>query len=88
MRSTECSLLKPHCLRSHPKAPAAPDGAAAMLQRAHQNTLENLPSFLTLLLLNGLAAPVATAAAGMAWNLARVAYVQGYRHGALFPSVV
>jgi glutathione S-transferase len=51
------------------------------VQRAHQNTLEYLPSFLALLMLNGLAAPLSTAAVGMVWNVARIVYVIGYGKG-------
>ena len=41
------------------------DSVFDCVQRAHQNTLEYLPSFLALLMLNGLAAPYTSAAAGM-----------------------
>jgi len=57
------------------------DSVFDCVQRAHQNTLEYLPSFLALLMLNGLAAPYSTAAAGMVWNIARVIYVIGYGKG-------
>ena len=57
------------------------DSVFDCVQRAHQNTLEYLPSFLALLMLNGLAAPLSTAAVGMVWNVARIAYVIGYGKG-------
>jgi glutathione S-transferase len=55
-----------------------PDSVFDCVQRAHQNTLEYLPSFLALLMLNGIAAPYSTAAVGMVWNVARIVYVIGY----------
>ena len=57
------------------------DSVFDCVQRAHQNTLEYLPSFLALLMLNGLAAPLSTAAVGMVWNVARIVYVIGYGKG-------
>ena len=41
------------------------DSVFDCVQRAHQNTLEYLPSFLSLLMLNGIAAPYSTAVVGM-----------------------
>ncbi len=55
------------------------DSVFNCVQRAHQNTLEYLPSFLALLLLNGLFAPIPTAIAGQAWNLSRILYTLSYR---------
>ncbi|XP_049775806.1 microsomal glutathione S-transferase 3-like isoform X1 [Schistocerca cancellata] len=51
------------------------------IQRAHQNTLENYPQFLTLLLLGGLEHPVISAAAGCVWLAGRIAYAKGYYTG-------
>ncbi|XP_068207021.1 glutathione S-transferase 3, mitochondrial-like [Palaemon carinicauda] len=50
-------------------------------QRAHQNTLENYPQFLTLLFLGGLYNPVATALGGAVWCAGRIAYALGYYTG-------
>ncbi|GLH04944.1 Microsomal glutathione S-transferase 3 [Gryllus bimaculatus] len=51
------------------------------IQRAHQNTLENYPQFLTLLLLGGLEWPVASAVGGSVYLLGRIAYATGYYTG-------
>ncbi|XP_067003421.1 glutathione S-transferase 3, mitochondrial isoform X2 [Anabrus simplex] len=53
------------------------------IQRAHQNTLENYPQFLMLLLLGGLEWPVVSAVGGTVWLLGRIAYAKGYYTGAL-----
>ncbi|BGO97878.1 microsomal glutathione S-transferase 3 [Rhodotorula toruloides] len=50
-------------------------------QRAHANTLENLPIFLISLFHTGLYHPVAAAVGGLVWILGRFAYVQGYASG-------
>uniref|UniRef100_A0A1B6C1V1 Glutathione S-transferase 3, mitochondrial n=1 Tax=Clastoptera arizonana TaxID=38151 RepID=A0A1B6C1V1_9HEMI len=50
-------------------------------QRAHQNTLENYPQFLMMLLLGGLEHPLISAAAGSTWVLGRIAYARGYYTG-------
>ncbi|EKX49624.1 hypothetical protein GUITHDRAFT_104584 [Guillardia theta CCMP2712] len=42
------------------------------------NTLEYLPSFMTLLMLNGLMAPISTSILGIVWIAARVVYILGY----------
>nr|CAD7586470.1 unnamed protein product [Timema genevievae] len=52
------------------------------IQRAHQNTLENYPQFLTLLLLGGLEWPIVSAVGGALWLLGRIVYAQGYYTGA------
>nr|CAD7445812.1 unnamed protein product [Timema bartmani] len=52
------------------------------VQRAHQNTLENYPQFLTLLLLGGLEWPIVSAVGGAVWLLGRIVYAQGYYTGA------
>ncbi|XP_067003419.1 glutathione S-transferase 3, mitochondrial isoform X1 [Anabrus simplex] len=51
------------------------------IQRAHQNTLENYPQFLMLLLLGGLEWPVVSAVGGTVWLLGRIAYAKGYYTG-------
>ena len=50
-------------------------------QRAHQNTLENVPFLLASLPLAGLRHPLVAAAAGAAWVVARVIYSVGYYTG-------
>ncbi|CAG7821264.1 unnamed protein product [Allacma fusca] len=50
-------------------------------QRAHQNTLENYPQFLLLLLLAGIEMPCVSALAGLVWIAGRVVYGLGYQTG-------
>jgi glutathione S-transferase len=51
------------------------------IQRAHQNTLENYPQFLLLLMVGGLQYPRISAAAGVIYLLGRIAYAVGYSTG-------
>lgn len=51
------------------------------VQRGHQNCLENLPSFLSLLLTAGLPYPRAAAAAGLVYLIGRWMYFRGYCTG-------
>jgi len=51
------------------------------IQRAHQNTLENYPQFLALLLIGGLEMPYFCTLGGMIWICGRIAYAQGYYTG-------
>ncbi|KAI3424441.1 hypothetical protein D9Q98_009993 [Chlorella vulgaris] len=51
------------------------------IQRAHQNSLENQPAFLILLLLAGLRFPVSASIAGAVYLLGRVVYVLCYSGG-------
>ncbi|PWN49507.1 membrane-associated proteins in eicosanoid and glutathione metabolism [Violaceomyces palustris] len=50
-------------------------------QRAHQNTLENLPSFIVLTLLNGLFNPRITTVLSFGWVFSRILYSSGYYSG-------
>merc|ERR1712055_939595 len=47
-------------------------------QRAHQNTLENIPLFLAILLISGLNFPKLAAGAGLVWLIGRVIYSYGF----------
>merc|ERR1712055_999159 len=47
-------------------------------QRAHQNTLENIPLFLATLLISGLNFPKLAAGAGLVWLIGRVIYSYGF----------
>ncbi|KAJ9113504.1 hypothetical protein QFC20_001855 [Naganishia adeliensis] len=50
-------------------------------QRAHANTLENVPTFLFALLYSGLYYPRAAAALGALWLVGRFLYTVGYATG-------
>merc|ERR1711971_740017 len=50
-------------------------------QRAHQNTLENIPTFLSLLFPGGLFSPKWAAVAGFSWVFGRIVYAMGYYTG-------
>ncbi|KAJ6588508.1 hypothetical protein B0H19DRAFT_1099750 [Mycena capillaripes] len=50
-------------------------------QRAHQNTLENLPMLYSMTLITSLKYPVVAASALGLWSLARVGYTLGYTTG-------
>lgn len=64
------------------ETPTNKDGRAFnCVQRAHQNTLEFLPSFLTVLLLGGLRYPLAAAVLGGLYFVARIQYFRGYSSG-------
>eukprot|EP01024_Parvocaulis_polyphysoides_P070936 TRINITY_DN878_c0_g1_i1.p1 TRINITY_DN878_c0_g1~~TRINITY_DN878_c0_g1_i1.p1 ORF type:complete len:150 (-),score=18.18 TRINITY_DN878_c0_g1_i1:155-604(-) len=51
------------------------------VQRGHQNSIENLPSFYTLLILSGLKYPVTASVLGAVTVLGRMLYFQGYSSG-------
>ncbi|KAF8507644.1 membrane-associated proteins in eicosanoid and glutathione metabolism [Hysterangium stoloniferum] len=50
-------------------------------QRAHQNTLENLPQILFFLTFTGCKYPIAAASLGGLWVVGRVLYTMGYATG-------
>jgi len=51
------------------------------IQRGHQNTLENYPSFLLMLGLGSIEYPLVSSIGGAIWLLGRLAYFQGYASG-------
>ena len=51
------------------------------IQRAHQNTLELHPTFMTLLLIGGLQHPRIAAGAGILFLAGRIAFAKGYHTG-------
>ncbi|PSC71425.1 Microsomal glutathione S-transferase 3 [Micractinium conductrix] len=51
------------------------------VQRAHQNSLENLPGFFALLLTAGLRYPVSAAIAGAVYLVGKIVYFNGYSTG-------
>eukprot|EP00200_Dunaliella_tertiolecta_P005493 CAMPEP_0202342658 /NCGR_PEP_ID=MMETSP1126-20121109/3133_1 /ASSEMBLY_ACC=CAM_ASM_000457 /TAXON_ID=3047 /ORGANISM="Dunaliella tertiolecta, Strain CCMP1320" /LENGTH=147 /DNA_ID=CAMNT_0048933655 /DNA_START=56 /DNA_END=499 /DNA_ORIENTATION=+ len=51
------------------------------VQRAHQNCLENLPTFLSLLGAAGIKYPVVAASAGAVYLFGKVLYFRGYSTG-------
>jgi len=50
-------------------------------QRAHQNTLENVPFFLVTLVLSGIVYPGCASVLGGIWILSRLVYSAGYYTG-------
>ncbi|KAI9026433.1 hypothetical protein CLU79DRAFT_741740 [Phycomyces nitens] len=50
-------------------------------QRAHQNTLESFPIFMTLLLIGGISHPIVAASSGTVWLIGRFIYAKGYSSG-------
>ncbi|KAL3136661.1 hypothetical protein ABBQ38_005902 [Trebouxia sp. C0009 RCD-2024] len=50
-------------------------------QRAHQNTLENLPVFLIMQILLAQAYPMFASGLGVAWAVGRIVYALGYSSG-------
>ncbi|XP_048769191.1 microsomal glutathione S-transferase 3-like [Ostrea edulis] len=51
------------------------------VQRAHQNTLENYPSYLLMQVLSGLFAPKIAAVSGVIWCVGKIFYARGYYTG-------
>jgi len=51
------------------------------IQRSHQNTLENIPTFMFLLTTAGFSHPKVSAAAGWVWIAGRIVYAIGYNTG-------
>ncbi|CDF36143.1 microsomal glutathione S-transferase [Chondrus crispus] len=51
------------------------------VQRAHQNSLEWNPGFLSFLFISGITTPIFSTAAGVVYNVGRVYYAKGYYRG-------
>ncbi|GFH08648.1 microsomal glutathione S-transferase 3 [Haematococcus lacustris] len=51
------------------------------VQRAHQNCLENLPTFYALVISTGLKYPITASAAGMVYLAGKILYFNGYSSG-------
>lgn len=51
------------------------------VQRAHQNSLENLIDFYPMLILAGIRYPITAAVAGLLYNVGRIFYFKGYCTG-------
>jgi glutathione S-transferase len=57
------------------------DNVFNCIQRVHQNTLENYPTYLFLLLVSGMQYPLCTTAAGISYLVGRIVYAKGYYSG-------
>ncbi|CAD5117100.1 unnamed protein product [Dimorphilus gyrociliatus] len=51
------------------------------IQRAHQNTLEQYPQFLVLMLFAGIKYPCGATVLGLLWIVSRIVYAHGYYTG-------
>ncbi|XP_069080027.1 glutathione S-transferase 3, mitochondrial-like [Pleurodeles waltl] len=65
----------------YPKMYSDKDPLFNCIQRAHQNTLEVLPTWLIFQLLAGLAFPIPASILGALWVTSRFSYARGYYTG-------
>lgn len=57
------------------------DSTDEFMQRGHQNSLELMPTFCTLMILGGMRHPRATALLGLLYSVTRFFYFKGYATG-------
>lgn len=57
------------------------DSTGEFMQRGHQNSLELMPTFCTLMILGGMRHPCASAVLGLLYTVTRFFYFKGYATG-------
>ncbi len=71
---------KEYCPGGGPREMISEEEAYAFncIQRGHQNTVENMPSFVALLLLNWFTFPLVSGICGFVWIIGKMLYMAGY----------